>query len=149
MSASTPPPEKTPEQFQAEINALNEAVAARNRYKDSLAANAAALADHQKAILANTKAVEEFQAKWSALDAQAKSLLRECWERKQLFRHHFGIGSLALVWLGLLVCAIRWLEAPLSDMGKYGAIVLCVFLVVSISVPASVMFYIMKRSPDE
>ena len=148
MSDTTSTTEQPHEQALAEASAVEKRIAALDKHT-------AALNKNEGALISHAKAVETFQVKWKDLDVQAKAQLRECWdldhrkaERSQSFCHCFGIGVLVLAWLALLVGAIFCLEAPLSDMGKYGAIVICVFLIASISVPASVVFYVMKRQSE-
>jgi ferric-dicitrate binding protein FerR (iron transport regulator) len=101
-------------------------------------------------------AVKRFEDNWATLEPQAKAQLRECWnhdhqkaERRQLFWHCFWLGVFGVVWLWTLSALVHCLEGAISDIGQYGAVVLCVFLVISLSVPATLALFIIKRPRDD
>lgn len=151
---------ESPEEINARGKAASEATPPINEYTAAIRATAEALDQHREALVKHGKAVDDFQGKWSTLDAQAKALLKGCWdfdhrkwEEEQRHKHNRNlilwlIGG-GLLWLCLLWAVIRCLEGAVSDIGKYGAVVLCVFLVVSLSVPAAVAIYLMRRSSDD
>lgn len=127
---------------------------------NAIAKNVTILSQHAEILKTHSKAVEEFQAKWESMDAQAKALLKGCWdcehrkwEEDQKYKHKRNLILLlsigGVVWLGLLAVVVRWLEGAISDIGKYGAVVLCVFLVMSLSAPATVVLFFMRNPHDE
>jgi hypothetical protein len=158
MSESTSP--ESEESIYAKKKACLEATPAWTKCTEAIEENVTALNKHAEMLKTHAKAVDEFQAKWSSLDAQAKTLLKGCWdfdhrkwEEEQHYKHNRNlilwlIGG-GLSWLCLLWAAIRCLEGAVSDIGKYGAVVLCVFLVISLSVPATIALFIMKRPRDD
>lgn len=119
-----------------------------------------ALQSKATAMIALADAVKKFQDNWATLEPQAKVQLRECWdfdhrkwEEEQQYKHNRNLIWLliggGLIWLLLLWEVIRCLEGAVSDIGKYGAVVLCVFLVISLSMPATIALFIMKRPRDD
>jgi hypothetical protein len=158
MSKSAP--SESEESIYAKKKACLEATPAWTKYTEAIEGNVTALNKHAEMLKTHAKAVDEFQAKWSSLDAQAKALLKGCWdfdhrkwEEEQRHKHTlYQITFLVaggLIWLGLLWAVIRCLEGAVSDIGKYGAVVLCAFLVISLSVPATLALFIMKRPSDD
>jgi ferric-dicitrate binding protein FerR (iron transport regulator) len=120
--------------------------------------NADADAIQRKALSteALSEALKKFQNNWATLEPQAKAQLRECWdhdhrkaERRQLLWQCVLIMVLGALWLIILAAMIRCLKGAISDIGKYEAVVLCAFLVVSLSVPATLALFLMKKHRDD